>query len=320
MVKIFVAGHNGMVGSSIVRALKKNDQNQIITIDRKKLDLINQKAVLNFFKKNKPDQVYIASAKVGGIFSNQNYPADFIYENIMIQSNIIHSSFLTGVKKLLFLGSSCIYPKITRQPMKENQLLTGFLEPTNEAYAISKIAGIKMCESYNKQFKSQKIDYRSVMPTNLYGIGDNYEPMNSHVIPGLIRRFHEAKINKNKKVIVWGSGKPKREFLYVDDLASACLNIMNIKYKDFIVLVKPGCSHINVGSGSEISIKELARKVKDIIRYEGNIIFDKKKPDGTLLKLLDSNTILKTGWKPKINLDDGLILAYNDFLKKQCKF
>ena len=320
MVKIFVAGHNGMVGSSIVRTLKKNDQNQIITIDRKKLDLINQKVVLNFFKKNKPDQVYIASAKVGGIFSNQNYPANFIYENIMMQSNIIHSSFLTGVKKLLFLGSSCIYPKVTRQPMKENQLLTGFLEPTNEAYAISKIAGIKMCESYNKQYKNQGIDYRSVMPTNLYGIGDNYDPMNSHVIPGLIRRFHEAKINRKKKVIVWGSGRPMREFLYVDDLASACLDIMNIKYKDFITLVNPNCSHINVGSGKEISIKELAIKIKDTIRYEGNIIFDKNKPDGTLLKLLDSSIILKTGWKPKTNLDDGLLIAYDDFLKKQCKF
>jgi len=320
MVKIFVAGHNGMVGSSIVRTLKKNDQNQIITIDRKKLDLINQKAVLNFFKKNKPDQVYIASAKVGGIFSNQNYPANFIYENIMMQSNIIHSSFLTGVKKLLFLGSSCIYPKVTRQPMKENQLLAGFLEPTNEAYAISKIAGIKMCESYNKQYKSQGIDCRSVMPTNLYGIGDNYDPMNSHVIPGLIRRFHEAKINRKKKVIVWGSGRPMREFLYVDDLASACLNIMNIKYKDFITLVNPNCSHINVGSGKEISIKELAIKIKDTIRYEGNIIFDKNKPDGTLLKLLDSSIILKTGWKPKTNLNDGLLIAYDDFLKKQCKF
>ena len=258
-IKIFVAGHKGMVGSGIVRVLKKK-YIELITVDKKDLNLIKQVDVENFFKTQKIDQVYLAAAKVGGIHANNTYPADFIYQNLMIQSNIVHSSFISGVKKLLFLGSSCIYPKQANQPLKENQLLTGLLEPTNEPYAIAKIAGIKLCESYNRQFgKSHEIDYRSIMPTNLYGPGDNFDPENSHVIPGLIYRFHEAKIKNLPHVIIWGSGTVKREFLFVDDMVSACIRLMNVDKEIFEKYSKPRCSHINVGSGFELTIIELSR-------------------------------------------------------------
>lgn len=309
-----------MVGSAIVRILQKNKNNNIIKVGRNKLDLTNQKAVENFFKKTKIDEVYLASAKVGGIYANNVYPANFIYDNAMIQTNIIHSSYSNKVKKLLFLGSSCIYPKFTKQPMQENQLLTGLLEPTNEAYAISKILGIKMCESYNRQFKKLGIDFRSVMPTNLYGVGDKYDLMNSHVIPGLIRRFHYAKIKKKKQVTVWGTGKPKREFLYVDDLARACVFIMDLKKDIYNRNIDKRNNFINIGSGKEISIKDLAYKIKDIIGFEGKLLFDKTKPDGTPLKLLNSNRIKKLGWKPKVKFEDGLIMAYDEFLKRQWNY
>lgn len=309
-----------MVGSAIARILQKNKNNNIIKVGRNKLDLTNQKAVENFFKKTKIDEVYIASAKVGGIHANDVYPANFIYENSMIQSNIIHSSYSNKVKKLLFLGSSCIYPKFTKQPMQENQLLTGLLEPTNEAYAISKILGIKMCESYNRQYKKLGIDFRSVMPTNLYGVGDKYDLMNSHVIPGLIRRFHYAKIQKKNQVTVWGTGKPKREFLYVDDLASACVFIMDLKKDIYNQNIDKRNNFINIGSGKEISIKDLAYKIKDIIGFEGKLLFDKTKPDGTPLKLLNSNRIKKLGWKPNVKFEDGLLMAYDEFLKRQWNF
>jgi GDP-L-fucose synthase len=277
--------------------------------------LTNQLAVKKFFYKEKPDQVYLAAAKVGGIHANNTFPAEFIYENLMIETNIIHSAFLSGVKKLLFLGSSCIYPKSFNQPIKEFMLLKGILEPTNEPYAISKIAGIKLCESYNRQYGlSHNISYRSIMPTNLYGPGDSYHQENSHVIPGLIRRFHEAKVKKKDKVIVWGSGKPKREFLYVDDLASASIMIMNIGDDLFNSNTSPFCAHINVGYGTDLTINSLVKKIKKIVGYHGSINFDKNKPDGTKRKLLDSKKILDLGWKPKYSLDQGLKKTYNDFL------
>ena len=315
--KIYVAGHNGMVGSAIVRVLKKKKV-FIITRNKSQLDLTNQKAVLNFFMKKKIDQVYIAAAKVGGIFANNNYPAEFIYENLMIEANIINSAFLTGVKKLLFLGSSCIYPKFSKQPMSEEMLLSGKLESTNEPYSISKIAGIKLCESYNRQYGlSHDIDYRCLMPTNLYGIGDNYHPENSHVIPALIRKFHEAKIKKELKVIVWGSGNQKRDFLYVDDLALASYKVMNLNKKIYKKSVKTMCSHINAGSGSELTIKKLANVIKKTLNYNGNIEFDTRKPDGMKRKILDNKRIKKLGWKPKFFLEEGIKLAYKDFLQKE---
>ena len=314
--RIFVAGHKGMVGSALVRFLKKNKHYEIITIDKKYVDLTNQLEVQNFFEKQKIDQVYVAAAKVGGIYANNTFPADFIYQNIMIQTNIIHASFLNGIKKLLFLGSSCIYPKNSNQPMKEDYLLTGKLEPTNEPYAIAKIAGIKMCESYNRQYGlSHDIDYRSVMPTNLYGPGDNYHPQNSHVLPALIRRFHFAKIKKESTVTVWGTGSPKREFLYVDDMARACIQVMELEKSKFDQYSENSNSLINVGFGKDITIKELAVYIKEAVGYKGKIIFDKSKPDGTPRKLVDSNKIQEIGWKPKINLKGGLIKTYKDFLK-----
>ena len=274
-IKIYVAGHNGMVGSGLVRILKKNRNLELITIDKKDLNLIKQVDVENFFKKHKIDQVYLAAGRVGGIYANNTYPADFIYENLMIQNNIIHSSFLSGVKKLLFLGSSCIYPKKANQPMKENELLTGLLEPTNEPYAIAKIAGIKLCESYNRQFgKSHEIDYRSLMPTNLYGPGDNFDSENSHVIPGLIYRFHKAKIKNMPNVIIWGTGKAKREFLFIDDMVSASIQIMNVDKKIYEKYSKPRCSHINVGSGFELTIIELSKIIKKVVGYNGKIKFE----------------------------------------------
>ena len=317
-IKIFVAGHKGMVGSGITRVLEKKSNVELITVDKKDLNLIKQGDVENFFKTRKIDQVYLAAAKVGGIHANNTYPAEFIYQNLMIQSNIVHSSFISGVKKLLFLGSSCIYPKQANQPLKENQLLTGLLEPTNEPYAIAKIAGIKLCESYNRQFgKSHEIDYRSIMPTNLYGPGDNFDPQNSHVIPGLIYRFHQAKVQNLPHVIVWGSGTVKREFLFVDDMVSACIQIMNLHKEIFEKYSTPRCSHINVGSGFELTVSELSEIIKKVVGYKGKIKFDKSKPDGSPRKLVDSHKINEIGFKPKVHLEEGIIKTYNNFLKEQ---
>lgn len=314
-IKIYVAGHNGMVGSSIIKRLKQNNA-ILITANREKLDLTNQSKVRNFFNENKPNQVYLAAAKVGGIFSNNQYPADFIYENLMIQANIINAAFSSGVKKLLFLGSSCIYPKLSKQPMVENDLLSGYLEPTNEPYAIAKIAGIKLCESYNRQYnKSHGIDYRSIMPTNLYGPGDNYHPDNSHVIPGLIQRFHKAKINNQSSVSVWGTGEVYREFLYVDDMADACVYLMNLDFNKFRSVTEDMLSHVNVGYGEDITIRDLAHIIADVIGYKGNIIFDTSKPDGTPKKLLDSSKIKSLGWNLSTPLEEGLKLTYQDYKK-----
>jgi len=313
--KIFIAGSNGMVGSALDRLLRKENV-EIITKTRKELDLLNQTDVKNFFKNQKIDQVYLAAAKVGGIHANNTYPAEFIYENLTIQNNIIHSAFLGGVKKLLFLGSSCIYPKNANQPMNEGELLTGKLEPTNEPYAIAKIAGIKMCESYNRQYgKSHNIDYRSIMPTNLYGPGDNYHPQNSHVIPGLINRFHQAKINNLPNVTIWGTGTPKREFLYVDDMARASIHLMNIEKKIYDKYTFPMSNHINAGSGIDLTIKELAKIIKEVVSYEGKIIFDTTKPDGSPRKFLDCTRMNNLGFKPKISLKDGLIKTYKEYIK-----
>tara|TARA_Y100000389_G_scaffold197899_1_gene233388 strand:- start:10419 stop:11378 length:960 start_codon:yes stop_codon:yes gene_type:complete len=312
-LRIYIAGHKGMVGSALVRLLKTQDV-EIVTRNRKELNLLNQNEVENFFKNERIDQVYLAAAKVGGIHANNTYPAEFIYENLMIEINVINSAFLNGVKKLLFLGSSCIYPRLARQPMKEDELLTGKLEPTNEPYAISKIAGIKMCESYNRQYgESHDIDYRSIMPTNLYGLGDNYHPENSHVIPGLINRFHQAKINNLPNVIIWGSGNPKREFLYVDDMARASIHIMNLNKELYSNYTKPTCSHINVGSGSDLSIKVLAEMIKKVVSFKGEILFDKTKPDGIPRKFLDSQQINKLGFKIQTSLKEGLIKTYNEY-------
>jgi len=312
--KIYVAGHRGMVGSAIIRVLKDQGFENIITQTHSELDLTNQHQVQEFFSQEKPDQVYLAAAKVGGIFANDNYPADFIYQNLMIEANVIHNAFESGVKKLLFLGSSCIYPKLADQPMREDALLSGYLEPTNEPYAIAKIAGIKLCESYNRQYgESHGIDYRSLMPTNLYGPGDNYHPQNSHVIPALIRRFHEAKINKEDKVIVWGSGKPKREFLFVDDMASASVYVMNLDKESYDQNTNEMCSHINVGMGDDLSIGELAKTLKKVIGFEGDIEFDSSKPDGSPRKLMDSSRLNNLGWMPQIDLKEGLRMTYKDF-------
>ncbi len=308
--KIFVAGHRGMVGSSIVRQLQQNKFSNIITRSRNELDLLSQQEVHEFFQHERPHQVYLAAAKVGGIHANDTYPAEFIYQNLMIQSNIINSALEAGVKKLLFLGSSCIYPKQAPQPMKESTLLSGYLESTNEPYAIAKIAGIKMCESYNRQYG---VDYRSVMPTNLYGPGDNYHPENSHVIPALIRRFHEAHISGLPEVKVWGTGKVKREFLHVDDLASACLHVMNLDKEIYTDHTQPMCSHINVGYGEDVTIADLAKTVAKTIGYEGAIAFDASKPDGTPRKLMDSSLLLSLGWSPCISLEDGLKRVYDEY-------
>lgn len=313
--KIFIAGHNGMVGSAIFRELKKQSYNNLVVKDHKELDLTNQSKVLSFFKKQKFNEVYVAAAKVGGIFANNQKPGEFLFENLMIQTNIIHASFLSGVKKLLFLGSSCIYPKNANQPIDESQLLKGYLEPTNEPYAIAKIAGIKLCASYNRQYgESHKIDYRCVMPTNLYGPGDNYHIENSHVIPALILKFHEAKIKNSPKVLVWGSGKPKREFLFVDDLAKACVFLMSLDKKKYYQHTCPIHGHINVGSGQELTIKDLAIQIKKIVNYNGLIEYDKNKPDGMMRKFLNSDKIKNLGWKPKISLKTGLSKTYDNFL------
>jgi len=314
--KIYVAGHRGMVGSAIVRHLESLGYKNIINRTHAQLDLTNQLAVTEFFAKEKPDQVYLAAAKVGGIYANNTYPAQFIYDNLMIQNNVIHQAFIHGVKKLLFLGSSCIYPKLAPQPMTEDALLTGKLEPTNEPYAIAKIAGIKMCESYNRQYgQSHGIDYRSVMPTNLYGPGDNYHPENSHVIPALIRRFHEAKVKQLPEVLIWGTGTPRREFLFVDDMAAASVFVMELDKAIYDGQTDPMKSHINVGFGSDVTIAELAKAIGSVVGYLGSIRFDDTKPDGSPRKWMDSSCLERLGWKAQVTLKSGLEKAYVAFQK-----
>ena len=312
MKKIFVAGHKGMVGSAICRLLIEKSNIQLITKTRYELDLCDQKSVIECMKSEKPDEVIVAAAKVGGIHANNTYPADFIYQNLQIQTNIIHASHLANVQKLLFLGSSCIYPKSIEQPISEGALLQGTLEPTNEPYAIAKIAGIKMCESYNRQYER---DYRSVMPTNLFGPGDNYHQENSHVIPAIIRRIHEARENKLDEVVIWGTGTPKREFLYVDDMAEASLFIHNLDQKIFTKYSQPMLSHVNVGTGTDVTIKELAGLIADIVGFKGKLTFDPTKPDGTPRKLLDVGLLRKLGWEATRSLKSGLSLSYLDFKK-----
>ena len=315
--KIYVAGHRGMVGSAIVRNLQAKGYTNIVTRTHAQLELTSQQAVSAFFETEKPEQVYLAAAKVGGIHANNTYPAEFIYDNLMVQGNVIHQAFLNGVKKLLFLGSSCIYPKLAPQPMSEDALLTGKLEPTNEPYAIAKIVGIKMCESYNRQYgQSHGIDYRSVMPTNLYGPGDNYHPENSHVIPALIRRFHEAKLSNAPEVVIWGTGTPRREFLYVDDMAAASVFVMGLDKAIYDSQTQPMQSHINVGFGSDVTINELAHAVATAIGYQGVIRFDSSKPDGSPRKWMDSSKLNTLGWKPLVGLQEGLSNAYSDLLER----
>jgi len=305
-----------MVGSAIIRGLQKQGQTNIITKTHAELDLTNQLNVRSFFEIEKPDQVYLAAAKVGGIHANNTYPAEFIYQNLMIEANVIDAAFQNGIKKLLFLGSSCIYPKLAEQPMREDFLLTGLLEPTNEPYAIAKIAGIKLCESYSRQYgESHGIDYRSVMPTNLYGTGDNYHAENSHVIPALIRRINEAKQQNKSKVTVWGTGTPRREFLHVDDMATASIHVMNMDESEYKAHTSPMCSHINVGSGTDITIKELVETIANVINYQGAIEFDTSKPDGAPRKLMDSSRLNSLGWQHEINLAKGLESTYLDYCK-----
>jgi GDP-L-fucose synthase len=306
-----------MVGSAIIRILNGQGQHNIITRTHAELDLTNQAAVRAFFEAEKPDQVYLAAAKVGGIHANNTYPAEFIYQNMMIEANIVHEAWRVGVQKLLFLGSSCIYPKLAPQPMREDALLTGTLEPTNEPYAIAKIAGIKLCESYNRQYgQSHGTDYRSVMPTNLYGPGDNYHPENSHVIPALIRRFHEAKVNHAPSVVIWGSGTPMREFLYVDDMAAASVHVMNLDNATYDANTQPMLSHINVGTGEDITIRQLAETMGKVIGYTGRIEFDPSKPDGAPRKLMDVSRLRDLGWQAKVGLEEGLARAYSEYLER----
>ena len=313
--KIYVAGHRGMVGSAIVRALQQQGQTNIVTRTHAELDLTEQAAVRAFFAAEQPEQVYLAAAKVGGIHANNTYPAEFLYKNLMMEANIIDAAFRNGVKRLLFLGSSCIYPKLAPQPMREDALLTGTLEATNEPYAIAKIAGIKLCESYNRQYgQSHGVDYRSVMPTNLYGPGDNYHPENSHVIPALMRRFHEAKTNNSPSVAIWGTGTPRREFLYVDDMAAASVHVMNLDKAIYDQHTYPMLSHINVGCGYDVTIKELAAAVGKTVGYQGEITFDPSKPDGTPRKLMDSTHLNALGWQAKVGLDQGLATTYAAYL------
>lgn len=311
--RIFVAGHQGMVGSAIHRILAKRGDCEIITRSRSELDLTDQASVRRFFDTERITQVYVAAAKVGGIHANNTYPAEFIYQNLMIELNLVHQAWAAGVTRLLMLGSSCIYPKEAVQPMEESALLTGRLEKTNEPYAIAKIAGIKLCESYNRQFG---VDYRSVMPTNLYGPGDNYHPENSHVIPGLILRFHQAKVQAAPQVIVWGSGMPRREFLYVDDMAEACVFVMNLESKIYSAQVDAMQGYLNVGFGRDITILELAELIAGVVGYKGVIAFDPSRPDGMPRKLLDSSRLKNLGWRPKTSLEDGLIKTYQAFLNR----
>jgi GDP-L-fucose synthase len=318
--KIYVAGHRGMVGSAIVRQLLAQGQpaERIVSRTHAELDLCNQAAVNAFFEQEKPDQVYMAAAKVGGIYANNTYPAEFIYDNLMVQANVIHAAFQNGVKKLLFLGSSCIYPRMAQQPMREDALLTGTLESTNEPYAIAKIAGIKLCESYNRQYgESQGVDYRSVIPTNLYGPGDNYHSENSHVIPALIRRFHDAKVTNASNVAIWGTGTPRREFLYVDDMAAASVHVMQLPLVLYAQHTQPMQSHINVGSSSDVTIAELAETIAQTVGYTGQIEFDATRPDGTPRKWMDSSRLNSLGWQAKERLSTGLAKTYADFLQQQ---
>ncbi len=310
--KIYVAGHRGLVGSALVRRLEKEGYSNLILRTSKELNLRDESAVKSFFDEEKPEYVFLAAAKVGGIYANNTYPADFIIQNIQIQTNVITHALRTGVKRLLFLGSSCIYPRECPQPMKEEYLLTGPLEPTNEPYAIAKIAGIKMCESVNRQHGT---DFRSVMPTNLYGPGDNFHPENSHVLPGLLRKFHEAKTNQSEYVEVWGSGRPRREFLHVDDMASACLYIMNLNEKTYKANTKPMLSHVNIGTGKDCTIRELAETIAKVTGFKGEIRFDPSKPDGTPRKLLDISRLNALGWEATISLEDGIRQTYQWFLE-----
>ena len=310
---IFVAGHQGMVGSALVRALSQNKNHQIVVATRQELDLTNQSTVRHFFAQQQFDQVFLAAAKVGGIHANSEYPADFIYQNLMIQSNVIDAAHQSDVPKLLFLGSSCIYPKFAEQPIKEESLLTGYLEPTNEPYAIAKIAGIKLCESYNRQYGR---DYRSVMPTNLYGIHDNFHDQNSHVIPALMQRIHSAKTSNQKQVEIWGTGQAKREFLYVDDMASACIHVMNAPLAQYqqITVTQP---HLNIGTSEEVTIQELAQLICDVIGYQGELIFNAQKSDGTPRKVLDISRLHQLGWQHQISLKKGLAQTYSWYLNHQ---
>ena len=314
MARIFVAGHRGMVGGAIVRQLEALGDHEIITRSRIELNLVDQGDVNAFFADAKPDQVYLAAAKVGGIIANNSYPADFIYENLMIEANIVHAAHKNDVQQLLFLGSSCIYPKLANQPMREDALLTGTLEPTNEPYAIAKIAGIKLCESYNRQYQR---DYRSVMPTNLYGPGDNYHPENSHVIPALIQRFHNAVQDGAKEVVIWGSGNPMREFLHVDDMAAASVHVMNLDRETYETNTEEMLSHINVGTGVDCTIREMAETVAKVTGFTGELIFDTTKPDGAPRKLMDVSRLASLGWTASIGLGDGLRSAYQWFLEHQ---
>jgi GDP-L-fucose synthase len=317
MKRIFVAGHRGMVGSAIVRQLALETDVEVVTRSRSDLDLLSQAAVADFFQNEKIDQVYLAAAKVGGIHANNEYPAEFIYENLMIEANIIHQAYVAGVKKLLFLGSSCIYPKLAEQPMTESALLTGLLEPTNEPYAVAKIAGIKLCESYNRQYG---VDYRSVMPTNLYGENDNFHPENSHVIPAMMRRFHEAKLAGDKEVVVWGTGKPMREFLHVDDMAAASLFVMKLDAGIYQKHTQPMLSHINVGTGVDCTIRELAETMASVVGFKGELSFDSSKPDGTMRKLMNVSRLADLGWRYQLELKEGLSKTYQWFLDHQGGF
>ena len=307
--RVFVAGHRGMVGSAIVRCLRALGYRDIVTAPRDALDLTDQRQVAAFFAAQSIDQVYLAAAKVGGIHANNTYPAEFIHQNLMIEANVIHAAHLHGVQKLLFLGSSCIYPKLAAQPMTEEALLTGLLEPTNEPYAIAKIAGIKLCESYNRQYGR---DYRSAMPTNLYGPGDNYHPENSHVIPALMRRVHEARLAGAPEVVIWGSGTPRREFLHVDDVAAAAVHLMNVSAAAYAAETRPMCSHINVGTGVDVTIRELAESLAQVVGYPGRLVFDSTKPDGTPRKLLDVARAERLGWRARIGLAEGLASTYRE--------
>ena len=315
--RIFVAGHRGMVGSAIVRQLEKRADVEIVTRSRSDLDLLDQAAVNNFFAQEQIDQVYLAAAKVGGIHANNTYPADFIYQNLIMECNIIHAAHSNDVQHLLFLGSSCIYPKLAAQPMTEDALLTGVLEETNEPYAVAKIAGIKLCESYNRQYGR---DYRSVMPTNLYGENDNFHPENSHVIPALMRRFHEAKLNGDAEVVVWGTGTPMREFLYVDDMAAASVHVMELDKDIYSANTQPMLSHINVGTGVDCTIREMAETMAKVVGFEGRVVFDASKPDGTPRKLMNVSRLESLGWRYKVDLESGLSQTYQWFLANQDNF
>jgi GDP-L-fucose synthase len=317
MKRIFIAGHKGMVGSAIVRQLETRGGVELVLRGRSELDLLNQQAVADFFQTENIDEVYLAAAKVGGIVANNTYPAEFIHQNLMIQCNIIHGAHLANVQDLLFLGSSCIYPKLAEQPMKETALLTGTLEPTNEPYAIAKIAGIKLCESYNRQYGR---NYRSVMPTNLYGPQDNFHPENSHVIPALLRRFHEAKLNKLPEVVAWGSGKPMREFLHVDDMAAASIYVMELDQQTYADNTQEMLSHINVGTGVDCTIRKLVETVAKVVGFEGSIAFDATKPDGAPRKLMDVSRLKDLGWQYSIDLEQGLANSYKWFLDNQDNF